>query len=210
MRCVCPKAAAITAIPAADCPLKLDQIVRLGFQRIQPGNASTFPAATAEITDIASWDALKTAVGGTKIQFSPYFDSLVIPQSEGLEEGGNDNSTAFGIPIDLGEGAVKVTGQFRNLPVAVKKALDAYRCESQSALGQAALGIYAINQYGEIIHNVNGTDPVAIPIYNFRLSSRGSEGFNASDKIGFSFYLPAGWDNDLAVTKPDFNALLEL
>lgn len=211
MRCPCPTPEGLPNIPDFDCEFKLDQIVRLMFQRIQPGNASTFGGATG-IEDIAIVDALRAlpATDATRVTLTPYFGGMVIPPSEAQTEGGNDNSTPFGVAIDLGETSVSPSGILRNIPPDVKKALDAYRCLSQSAFGAPRIGVYMVNQFGELFHNVNAAgEAVGIPIYNFRTSSRGSEGFNQADKVNFSFGLQPNWDNNLVKTIPNYG-LVEL
>lgn len=212
MRAVCPPPAAIASIPAQACDFSLDQIVRIVFQRRQATSTFLSTGTTPKpITALSSWTPLLTAADSTKVQPTPLFDSLTIPPSEGQEEGGNDNSTIFGIPIDLGDTSIKVTGQHRNLESAVKAALDKYRSESQASKGASSLTVYLINRFGDIFHlSDKAGDPVGIPVYNYRLSSRGSEGFNQSDKVPFSFYLEPGWDQALKSTKPAFNPIVEL
>lgn len=210
MKFVCPKPAAITSIPKPTCPFKIEQIVGMALQRTQAVGASTFKEPTSSITDLATWTLLLAALASTKVTVTPLFANFVIPPSEGQEEGGNDNSTFGGIPIDLGEGAVKVTGEFRNLEPAIKAALDKLRVESQASLGVSQLSAFLFNRDGEIFHSKDGADPVGLPIYNFRVASRGSEGLKKDDKIPFSFYLPEGWDANLAVSTPEFNPLTQL
>jgi len=213
MKCPCPTPPGIPDIPDFDCEFKMDQIVRLMFQLIQPGNASTFTAvAGGGLEDIAAIDAGRALVATdpARLVLTPYFGGMVIPPSEAQTEGGNDNSTPFGVAIDLGETSVTVNGLFRNIPPAVKRALDAYRCLSQSAFGAPRIGAYFINKEGEIFHNLNtGGLPVGIPLYNFRTSSRGSEGFNQADKVNFGFGLQSNWDNNLVKTIPNYG-LVEL
>ncbi len=201
MDIICPKPTALTPIPANGCGMKFDQIVRLGLQRTQ--DTPSFNGTTDLITDEATWDTLAAAVDSTKIVTTPIFADLVIPPSEGAEEGGNDNSTVGGVPQYLGENPVKVTGVFRNLTSACKLQLDKLAAESLASAGVPQISIYAFNRIGRLISKGDS----GIPIYNFRLSTIGSEGYQQDNKIHFSFYLPADWDKDVVMTELDFNPL---
>ena len=213
LTCACPKPTALTAITAVTCGFKLEQIVRMAFVRYT--ETPYFVEGVNAIEDLASWTAAKGETDGTKHVISPLFSNLVIPPSEALEEGGNDNTTVNGVPVYLGEGVVQVTGFFRNLPPAVKDELELLSCESDaSAAGSAQLGAYLINRAGDIFNKEDATpDPYPLEIFNFRLGTRGTEGFAKDDITPFSFYLPAGWDTGLVVEKRatlDFNPLTQI
>lgn len=213
----CPLPLALTPIAAQLCAFKFDQIVRLAFQRRQPNSAPPFETL-ADIQNIENWDALKIAAGNTKVTLSPIFTGLVIPQSEALITGGGDNSTFRGIREYNGENAITVTGQFKNLAPAIKRQLDLYSQESiASATGVSNLTIYMINHNGNIFpRNPVGAGEVAttqyfgVPVYNFRISSPGSEGFNAPNINGFSFDLDANWADYITAIAPAFDPLTDL
>lgn len=203
----CPKPAALTAIPAQDCPFKFDQILRLKFQRNTPDAPFT---TTNPITTKAAWDALIAAVDSDKIVLSPIVMGVEIPQSEAQTEGGNDNSTPFGMEVYLGEGAITVTGQMRNLKPEVKAALKKLSAESDASLGVAQLRVFMVNKNKQIIHEKGQAvgDAWGIPIYNFRVSSMGSTGLNSDNITQFSFTLQPDWDENLEMSAPtDFNPL---
>lgn len=200
MDIVCPKPTALTAIPDNGCGMKFDQIVRLALQRTQ--DPASFDGTTL-ITAEANWDTLIAASGNTKIVKTPIFADLVIPSSEAAEEGGNDNSTVGGVPQYLGENPVKVTGVFRNLLSATKLQLDKLAGESLASNGVSQIWIYAFNRHGKLISKGND----GIPIYNFRLGTFGSEGYQQDNKCPFSFWLPADWDASVVMTSLAFNPL---
>ncbi len=213
LSCACPKPSALTAITAVSCAFKIDQTVRLAFVRNH--TASLFPVSSNAITALASWTANKALTNSNKHIISPLFSNPQLPQSEALEEGGNDNTTVNGIPLYMGEGFVKFTGQFRNLEPAIADQLRLLSCESEaSAAGAALLGAYFINRAGNIFHKLDGDDePLPIEIYNFRTSSRGTEGFAKDDILNFSFYMDGNWDSGLSRTLRstlDFNPLTQL
>ena len=216
MNLVCPLPAALVEIPQPDCPFKFDQIVRMAFQRRQPEATPPFPTL-ADAQTLAKWTAFKSAVDAKKLVVSPIFAGLVFPQSEALTTGGNDNSTFNGIRNYNGEGAVTVTGVFTNIPPATKRALDNLTMFSLAgATGISNLTAYFVNRdlvvYGEnpFAAGVPSTVYRGIPIYNFRVSSPGSEGFNAPNLNAYSFDLPASWADYIAAWKPNFDPLTEL
>jgi hypothetical protein len=214
----CPLPTSLKSIPLPSCPFKLDQIVRIIFQRRQPLSIPPF-ATLADIQTLTNWNTLLNAVGNTKAVVSPLFAGLVIPQSEALTTGGNDNSTINGIPDYNGEGSVTVTGVYKNLPPVTKRAIDALVQESLAgSTGVSNLTIYFVNRYGYIYaHNPlatgtqnPSTNYFGVPAYNYRISSLGSEGLNAPNTNGFSFSMPADWADHLVSIKPSFDALGEL
>jgi hypothetical protein len=211
MKCICPRPTALPTIPSvasAGCggAVKIDQVVRLIFVRAQASNATLFPTGGGSpkpIATKASWTPYFTAVDDTKMAVTPLFAGMVIPQSEGQEEGADDNSAILGIPTDLGESAVKATGEFRNMPAEVKVEMDKLRCESQISNGINVLQVFMVNKDGYLIHTKNSAgEPVGFPIYNFRISSRGTEGLKSDDKNGFSFYFASDWDDKITFTTP--------
>lgn len=210
MEIPCPKPASLTAIPTQSCKFKFDQVLRIFFQR----NTADAPfTSLAPITAKASWDAHTAAADDNKVIKSPVMMAVEIPSSERQEEGGNDNSTPFGMAVLLGGGSVQVTGQFRNLEPAVVKELRKLSYESDSTLGVANLRMFMINKNQQFIHEgqqAGGAagDAWGIPVYNFFVGSMGSTGFNSDNILPFSFNLQPDWDENLEMTKPtDFNPL---
>lgn len=212
----CPLGPSLTAIPQPSCAFKLDQIVRLAFQRRQPDSSPPF-ASLADIQTLSKWTTLMNASDSTKIIISPLFAGMVIPSSEAQTTGGNDNSTINGVPDYNGEGSVTVTGQFKNLPPITKRALDLLSQESlSSATGNSNLTVDFFNRDGYVFAEnpyVSGNPSTkyrGVPIFNFRVSSLGSEGFNAPNIHTFSFSMNATWADYLVSIKPNFDPLIDL
>lgn len=203
----CPLPGELTNIPDFDCGPRFDQAVKLAFQR----EGNTFATLSA-IQTLATWTPLLTADDDTKITVTPYFAGLVIPASEGQFEGGNDNTTISGVRLYKGENGVTVTGVFRNLPSDVRAALRTYSQESLSSVGATNLTVFMFTRPGleKIIAKKVGTTYKGIPVYNFRIASIGSEGFNSDNVINFSFDLLPDWDEDVEVISPSFNPLTAL
>jgi hypothetical protein len=210
----CPLPAAIPTIPAVTCPFRFDQIVKLALQRRQPTGTPPFPTLV-DIQTLANWTTLKAAVANTKVATTPIFTSPALPRSEALVVGGNDNTTFKGIREYNGEGAVTFTAQMKNLPPAIYRTLKLFSQESvSSAVGVSNLTAFLINADSTIFAvnpesapGVAGLEYWGIPIYNFRISSPGSEGFNAANINDIAFDLPSDWADFLAAVQPDFDAL---
>lgn len=200
MEIICPPPAALASIPAQNCPFRMDQQVRMAFGR----RAVPAFATEAAIKLLATWTPLIAATDNTKVVLSPLFAGMVIPGSEGIFVGGGDNTTFNGIREYQGENFVTVTGTFKNMSPAVKDALDLLSQESlASSVGVSNLEIILFNKDGYAAHrNLD-----FIPIYNFRVGSRGSEGLNANDIHTFSFDLLPNWEKGLTMTKLSFDPL---
>lgn len=208
--CVCPKPVSLSSVLRATCKENLGQIQRFIFQRILPTNK--FSATVGDlgiITALASWTPLWVANNDTKIVSSPYVENFIIPRTEKAVEGGGDNTTIDGIEIVVGANAVTALGQIAESPGSVLKALRKLMCEVD-------LQVFMINQFGQVIGRDNvpaspGTDVGGIPIQSFFVSDADNNGLNTRDKADFSFGLPYGWRDDLAIVKPTaFNAKTQL
>lgn len=200
MEFICPKPEALTPMPAQDCPFRLDQIVRMAFGR----RAVPAFATEAAMKLLATWTPLIAAADDTKIVISPLFAGFVVPSSEGIFQGGGDNTTFNGLRIYQGENFVTITGQFSNISPAVHAALEELSQYSlASSVGVTDLEIIPFNRLGYAFPN--GLD--MIPVYNFRVGTRGSEGLNANDIIPFSFDVLPDWDKNLQSVKLGFDPL---
>lgn len=200
MEFICPKPEALTPMPAQDCPFRLDQIVRMAFAR------RAMPPFVSETTMklLATWTPLIAASDETKVVISPLFAGFVVPSSEGIFQGGGDNTTFNGLRIYQGENFVTVTGQFSNISPAVHLALtELSQYSLASSVGVTDLGIIPFNKNGYAFPNALDT----IPVYNFRVATRGSEGLNANDIIPFSFDVLPEWDKHLQSVKLSFDPL---
>lgn len=199
--CACPLPAAVTTIPTLSCEENFFQIQRFIIARKQTAPAF---ALIANAALEANWTPLLTAVDGTKHQFTPYVESVVIPQGQPILEGGDDNTTRDGNPVVVGGSQIRATGLFRGLTGAVLSALKDYNCET-------SLMIYFVNELGKIIGR---EDPLTagsftgFPISAFFIGDPGNEGKNTNDKAPVGFNLRYGWRDDVKfVTPTDFDAL---
>lgn len=213
MQVTCPKPTSLTAISAVECPVDFGQIVKIYLQR-QQDTTTTYPFNTTngEITAKASWDTFIAAVDDTKIVETPTLSNPVLNSSEGAFEGGDDNTTPYGLRIYKGENTTTFEAAFRSLNADVIAEL---RALSQETLPQLAgtLTAYFVLADGRILarKGSTATDHEGIPIYSWRVGSVGSEGYKADNMNPLSFDLREGWDEDFdVVTGLDFDPAARL
>lgn len=202
--CACPAPAALTTILKLTCKESLGQIQRFLIQRA----GHVFDGTVNAITAIASWTPLFAAADSTKVVSTPYVENVVIPRTEAATEGGGDNTTIDGIEIIVGANAVRMLGQIAETPSAILKQLRKLMCEPD-------LVWYGINQFGAIIaKDLTPAEALpadkqytGLPLQSLFVSDSDNNGLNTRDKADFSFGLPYGWRDDIAVITPaDFNA----
>lgn len=200
----CPLPNALGAVPETNCPVIFGQIAKIAIQRIQAVPSFTLVNALLK----ATWTPLLAAADDEKIVLTPMVNNVVLPQSELLTEGGNDNTTINGIRNVRGLGAVTVTGQILNITEATKAALQALFGESKSPTpGATNLWGYFLTTDGKVIGKKEGLNLAGIPIYNLALTDPGSEGYNKDNVFNFSFDMEGGWSDGFEVLKTDFKPL---
>lgn len=194
----CPLPAALGSVPETSCPVIFGQISKIAIQRIQA--VPSFTLLTAILK--ATWTPHLAAVDDEKIVLTPMISNLVLPASELLSEGGNDNTTVNGIRNVRGLGSLTVTGQILNISEATKAALQALFAESKSPTpGATNLWGYFLTTDGKVIGKKEGANLAGIPLYNLALTDPGSEGFNKDNVFNFSFDLEGGWSDGFEVLK---------
>jgi hypothetical protein len=194
--CECPLGTLPNQIDLT-CATDLDQIVRIAFQK--PQATPSFETATP-IIDADTWTALLAASDDTKVVLSPATANVVIPSSEAVYVGENSNESINGLGYYLGEQNLRVTGEIHSASQAVIGALSELSCFSDVTLGASQLTAYffirRIKGVSRVIakgSDVAG-DYVGFQIFNFRVSSVGSEGYQTKSKYMFSFDMqPDEW-----------------
>jgi hypothetical protein len=172
------------------CPEDMDQVVKIAFQLLQ-----TDPAFTTAVGIGAanSWTTFLAAVDNTKITLSPAVANVIIPSSEMVASGQDSNESVNGIGYNLGETNITVTGEIHSAPQAVVDALDELSCYSDASLGQSKLTAYFFLRRIKGISRVMAKgsavagDYVGFEIFNFRVSSPDSQGYNTKTKYMWSF-----------------------
>lgn len=198
---VCPLPSSLVSIPETDCPISFDQIAKIGFQKIQ--SAASFTKTTIALK--ATWTPLLAADDDTKIVLSPLVLNLVIPASELISEGGNDNTTINGIKNVKGLGSVSPTGQILNISSATKVAIQKlFPFTKAPCPGSTLLWAYFITSDGRVIFRNTGE---GFPIYNLTLSDPGSEGYRQDNKHNLAFDLAGGWSDGMDIVSSDINVI---
>jgi len=207
LSCTCP----ITVLPTLSnvtCPVDFDQVVRLGLtlKKADPDFVTATP-----ITDETIWTGLLSAVDETKIQLTPALANFVIPSSEGSFIGGNDNSTVDGMRYYVGEDNITITTEIHSADQDAINTLDDLSCLSDATLGGSRLTMfpmtrpirgksYILAKAGETAGDYSG-----IEVFNFRVSSVGSEGYNSKNKYMVSFDVKANDMRAFTAVQVDFS-----
>lgn len=202
----CPNPTALAAAPNPSCPVRFDQIQKMGIRRISGAAALT----TTTVLVAATITPLLAAADNTKLLITPWLANFIIPNSEPLKEGGNDNTTINGIPKLNGLGFVNVTFQMKNVEAATAQAMRALASESaNSVAGTTNLEGFFFPKDGRIVvDNPSSTNVVGFKLYNFIVSDVGTEGLNKDNNFNCSFDLEPMWSKTFKVLTPtDWNPL---
>lgn len=209
LACTCP----LTAIPDlvdVTCPQDFDQVVKLAFTFKKA--AADFTATVGnEIDNETAWTTKLASATDTKIQVSPAIANLVVPPSEGAFIGGNDNSTVDGMAYYVGDDNVRVTFEIHSAPQAAINAMDDLSCLSDATLGASNLTVFMLTRRikGKSLVLAKPAGAVdeynGIPIYNFRISTVGVDGYNSKNKYMGSFDMKAEDFRDIVATQVTFS-----
>lgn len=207
--CTCPLGTLPNQIDLT-CASDLDQVVKLSFQK--PQDTAPFTSG-APIDDVDSWTALLAASGDTKIVLSPATANVVIPSSEAVYIGENSNESVNGLGYYVGENNIRVTGEIHSADQAVIDALNELSCFSDVTFGASQLTVYMfvrrIKGVSRVVAKAGASagDYSGFQVFNFRVSSVGSEGYQTKSKYMFSFDMqPDEW-KDMEIVQLGFNPL---
>ena len=113
----------------------------------------------------------------------------------------------------MGETNITVTGEIHSAPQAVVDALDELSCYSDASLGQSKLTAYFFLRRIKGISRVmakGGTlagDYTGFEIFNFRVSSPDSQGYNTKTKYMWSFTMQSDEWRSRELVSMAFNPL---
>lgn len=202
----CPLPAALSDISDPNCPQKFGQIQKLAI-RLKQDPAAVDPTfeVMADIIDKTKWTAAMAALDRKKIVITTFISSFVIPPGTPVTEEGNNNNTVNGMTILSGIQNVMVTGRFLNLPANIAEELRKLMPYSALTPGFTDLEAAFFNESNSIIHTSDGAVapvPEFFPIFNFFISSVGSEGLNKPNVHAMQFEMLGDWDKNLVVSNP--------
>lgn len=202
--CDCPAGASIPTINPASCPVDMDQIQKVAFQRVfkTPGVKNQ----VEDITKKASWTPLLSAADGTKVTCSP---NLNAPETTPGEERtfGDGNEVVGGIPISLGSSPTEFAAVIRRQPQSVIAQLKKMMCE------EVGVYIFDINgMIGCLADNPSRpTKYEPIPIFSMFVGDYSFGGYDGTGSNNISWKFKPNWSDNLVFVKPeDFNPLTDL
>ena len=202
LSCQCPNPTTIGDIPSQTCPENFNQIQKFAIQR----NGFTFDGtAGKDITLLADWQTLTSAVDDTHVVVTPFVHEAIITAGESITNGGGDNSTLNGESELVGVNPSQFTGMFKSLSKEVIQALFDLRCEKN-------LVVYFFNENGDIICQEKvASSYVGFPISSFFVGDTNNEGFATNDTHALSFNMKKDWSKYQTIETPaDFDPLTDL
>ena len=204
----CPLPAELTAIPIANCLLDFGQWQKIAIQRLrkEDGTVNEIDIATTDPKLLATWAALKAATDNTKVVVSPLIEAVESTPGEKREFGGG-NATVGGQVRILGSNPSTMQGMIRSKRQDVIAAMKTY--------GHDNVGIFAINEYGQIGGIVDDQETPTkfspIPIQSFFIGDLKFGGYEAPDENAISWSYAANFsDGFQAITPTDFKSNLDL
>ena len=202
--CTCPAATAMVSVPNASCPQDFGQIQKLIFQRVYSTGATKNSMTLTNALLKATWTALFSATGGTKMVITPYVEAPTADGGDPVTFGGG-NDTVGGVTRIVGRNPIGMSFALRQYAQDIIKALKALQCE-------VALGVYFVNNDGAVLGIRDGTNFFPIPIVEgtFFVSDLKLNGLDTPDNNDMQFSLAPNWsDNAKIIVGTDFNALTD-
>lgn len=201
----CPAASTLTAIPAEGCAKRFGQIQKIIFQRIMNGtsrNSIADGTSAGNAGLLASWTALKAATDDTKIVVSPFVEAPATDGGDAITVGGG-NDSLNGIEKVIGSNPVNFTCRLNNKSQDIIEAMKKLMCE---ALSQN-LGVYLVNENGQIGGRKEGTDWYPIPVQSLFVGDLHFGGLQDNDYNDLSFSLAPNYSDKFDVITLDASAL---
>ena len=187
----CPPGTYLGGIAPTNCPIKWDQTQKLALGRKY---TNRFPNAGAFVSS-AHWQNLLNALDDSRLVITPYLSNLVIPPSEVLSTGGNDNTTIDGVREVTGVGFVTVTATLKNVSSETANELRLIGTESMLQPGVSNIVGYFLQTSDAVVWDKKATlDKYdGFEIFNFVVTDIGNEGLNANTTVNVSFDMKGGW-----------------
>lgn len=198
----CPAASTVPTIPAETCAQNFGQRQKFIFQRLRDGHGDRIPITDVDAAKISTWIALKAAQDDTKIAVTPFIENPADDGGDARTYGGG-NETLNGIEMVVGSNPINVTCRLNGKKQDIIAALKLLECEALSN----NLGVYAINEKGQIEGVHEGRDWYPAPIQKFYVSDKKHGDFDGPDYNDMSFSYAPGYSDSLDVITLDQSAL---
>ena len=202
----CPAATSLPTVPAETCAQNFGQIQKIIFQRIMNGSTKNSIADGTSAGNaglLASWTALKAANDDTKIAVTPFIES---PADDGGDARtyGDGNNTLNGIGIIIGSNPVNFTCRMNGKKQGIIAELKKLMCEALAN----NLGVYLVNENGNIEGIKDGGNWYPIPVQRLFVSDKLHGNFDSPDYNNMSFSFAPGYSDKLDVLVLDASALV--
>lgn len=198
----CPADSTLPTIPAETCAQNFGQRQKFIFQRLRDGHGDRIPITDVDAAKISTWIALKAAQDDTKIAVTPFIENPADDGGDARTYGGG-NETLNGIEMVVGSNPINVTCRLNGKKQDIIAALKLLECEALSN----NLGVYAINEKGQIEGVHEGRDWYPAPIQKFYVSDKKHGDFDGPDYNDMSFSYAPGYSDSLDVITLDQSAL---
>lgn len=161
--------------------------------------ADGFTAQT--IVQAQAWQTALAATDDEKPIITPYIDGFEIAPTTPLTEGGNDATTANGVPRLRSTSFAAGKGRISAASAAQMSALRKLAAKAGNFQHGTRLGMFLLHE-GKGITGLASGKP--IPVYNVFFSDAKKGGLGASDDYDFEFHLEGGWSDGQTIYETDF------
>ena len=187
----CPVGPYLGAIAPTDCPIKWDQTQKMVFGR---KDATRFPNAGSFVSQ-AHWQSLFNVLSDARLVITPYVSSLVVPPTEVLTTGGNDNTTIDGVPEVTGVGFATVSMVLKNISAETANEIRLLGTETMIMPGVTNIEGYFLQTSDAVVYNKTATLAAyrGFDIYNLVITDIGNEGLNSNTMYNLTFNVKGGW-----------------
>ena len=201
--CSCTTTAALPDIPKTECKQSFGQIQKLAFVRIySTGTTKNKFDTTDDITKLATWQKFTGASDGKKIVVTPFVEAPTQDGGDAITFGGG-NDTLGGVEMRVGRNATNISFALREWMQSAIKTLKSLECEG-------ALGVYLINEHGQIEARKVGEEYFPLPIQSLFVGDKIHGGLQEPDSNSLQFSFAPNYSDDLVIVTPEFNAVTDL
>nr|DAP44004.1 MAG TPA: Putative tail protein [Caudoviricetes sp.] len=201
--CPCTTTAALPDIPKTECKQSFGQIQKLALVRIySTGTTKNKFDNTNDIKKLATWQKFTQATDGTKIVVTPFVEAPTQDGGDAITFGGG-NDTLGGVEMRVGRNATNMSFALREWSQGAIKALKALECEG-------ALGVYLINEHGQIEARKVGEEYFPLPIQSLFVGDKIHGGLQEPDSNALQFSFAPNYSDDLEIVTAEFNAVTDL
>ena len=192
LNCGCPASAHLADLNIVECKESLGQIQKVIIQRIYSSAGVKNKISGENIKTKTGMSALLSAADGTKIIVSPYIQNPATEPGAARTFGGG-NQTLGGVEIVIGREPTAFTGVIYQEAQSTIKTMKLYSCEN--------IGVYLIDENGNIGAIKNGSDYEPIPVGKFFVGDKNLGGFEEPDSNAIEWNFFPNWSDDLVIVK---------